>query len=529
MQLVCVLGNVRAVGPDGGIVEVPSASQRRLLGLLALHTPQRLRTEWLADVLEMSPGALRRSVSRLRTVLGPDTLVTATTGYALTCPVDAGLFCDEVARAAGATDRIAALERAVGIWGGAALEEFEGEDWARGEIARLTEIHGAAVDELADELISAHRPADAIALLESQIARYPYRDRSRGLLIRALALAGRQADALRAFQNYHSVLADELGTEPSPEVVRIERRVATGWDGASSATATAETRGAGLFPLPGSLTRNDRFVGRSAEREALLAELALVATTGLRCVFVTGESGMGKTMLLAELARSAKRMDVTILYGASDETGVSLEPFRTILSACIEHADIDLLSEHVARCGGELARLCPRLAARVPTAPPPTESDDTTERFLTFEAVADLFARIAARGRLVLMLDDLQWTEPTALLLLRHLTRSLATAPVLLVIGRREPGEPASDQLRGALAELERGRARRLPLPAFGDDEIAALIADLHPSTPDAAREQITQGARGDGRQPALRHRGHQTLARDWRSRRHSDNPAEPP
>ena len=70
---------------------------------------------------------------------------------------------------------------------------------------------------------------------------------------------------------------------------------------------------------------------------------------------------MGKTTLLAELARSAEGMGVTVLYGTSDETGVSLEPFRTILGACVEHADIDLLSEHVARCGGELARLCPRL------------------------------------------------------------------------------------------------------------------------------------------------------------------------
>jgi DNA-binding SARP family transcriptional activator len=214
IKLVCVLGNVRALAPDSGIVEVPSASQRRLLGLLALHTPQRLRTDWLADVLEITPGALRRSVSRLRTVLGPDALVTGANGYALTCPVDAVLFCDEVARAASASDRIATLERAVGMWGGAALEEFQGEDWARGEIARLTEIHGAAVDDLADELISARRPADAIALLESQIGRYPYRDRSRGLLIRALALAGRQADAFRAFQSYHSVLA--ASSAPSP-------------------------------------------------------------------------------------------------------------------------------------------------------------------------------------------------------------------------------------------------------------------------------------------------------------------------
>lgn len=498
IRLVCVLGNVRALAADGGVVEVPSASQRRLLGLLALHTPQRLRTDWLADVLEITPGALRRSVSRLRTVLGPDALVTGTTGYALTCPVDAVLFCNEVAKAASASDRIATLERAVGMWGGAALEEFEGEDWARGEIARLTEIHGAAVDDLADELISVKRPADAIALLESQIGRYPYRDRSRGLLIRALALAGRQADAFRAFQSYHSVLAAELGTEPSPEVVRIERRVATGWDGVSSATATDETRGAGLFPLPGSLSQRDRFLGRSTEREALLAELALVATSGLRCAFVTGESGMGKTMLLADLARSAEQMSVTVLYGASDETGMSLEPFRTILGACVEHADIELLSEHVARCGGELARLCPRLVDRVPTAPPPTESDDATERFLTFESVADLFTRIAARGRLVLMLDDLQWTEPTALLLLRHLTRSLAAAPVLLVTSRREPGEVLSEQLRIALAELERGRVLRLPLPAFGNDEITALVADLLPSTPDAALERITAQVRDE-------------------------------
>ena len=50
-------------------------------------------------------------------------------------------------------------------------------------------------------------------------------------MIRALAAAGRQADALRAFQRYRSVLIDEVGTEPSPEVVRIERRVATGWNG----------------------------------------------------------------------------------------------------------------------------------------------------------------------------------------------------------------------------------------------------------------------------------------------------------
>ena len=62
---VRVLGAVCGVAPDGSIIDVPSASQRRLLGLLAVHAPQQLRAEWLADVLGVTPGALRTTVSRV--------------------------------------------------------------------------------------------------------------------------------------------------------------------------------------------------------------------------------------------------------------------------------------------------------------------------------------------------------------------------------------------------------------------------------------------------------------------------------
>ena len=212
--------------PDGSIIDVPSASQRRLLGLLAVHAPRQLRPEWLADVLGVTTGALRTTVSRLRTTVGPATLRTTSTGYSLEGEVDATRFCSSVASADKATDKLGALEQALRLWTGPVLEEFQGEEWARGEIARLTEIHAASVDDYVDQLISAHRETDAIASAEGQIGHYPYRDRSRGLLIRALALAGRQADALRAFQTYRSLLVEEFGTEPSPEVVRTERRVA---------------------------------------------------------------------------------------------------------------------------------------------------------------------------------------------------------------------------------------------------------------------------------------------------------------
>jgi DNA-binding SARP family transcriptional activator len=491
---VRVLGAVCAVAADGSVIDLPSSSQRRLLGLLALHAPSRLRSERLSDVLGVSPGALRTTVSRLRSAVGLDVLQTSSTGYALECDVDASQFCHAVAAASRSEDRVLALQQALKLWTGPALDEFVGEEWAAGEIARLTEIHAGTVDDYAEELIAEHRAADAVAVLHGHVAQYPYRDRSRALLIRSLASAGRQADALRAFQDYRSLLDEELGTEPSPEVVRTERRVATGWDGAESGAGHSTTTDAVIVPLPPELAHRSDFIGRVAERDLLGAELA-ATRSGLRCVILGGEPGIGKTTLLAEFAQSAMSK-ATVLYGRCDETGIPLEPFRTVLDACVEHASLELLTDHVARCGGELARIAPRLWARVATAPRPTRSDDATERFLAFTGAADLLSRLAARRPLVLLLDDLQWAEPTALLLVRHLARALIDAPVLLVSSVRDPGEPVSDELRQTLAVLERGEVRRVQLNGMGDDELASLAAAVAPAGSGTARQHAVSRLR---------------------------------
>jgi DNA-binding SARP family transcriptional activator len=501
---VRVLGGVHAVAGDGSLVDLPSASQRRLLAILALHSPRRLRSEWLADALQISPGALRTSVSRVRATVGPAILETTSTGYAVVGNVDASRFCQAVADAADSDDRVAALQHALALWNGPALEEFLGEGWADGEIARLTEIHAGTTDDLADALIEARRAVEAIALLEGQIALHPYRDRPRGLLIRALASAGRQADALRAFQHYRSLMIDEFGTDPSPEVVRIERRVATGWDGIESApTAKAprepdDAQDAIDIPIPGPLAHQTGFVGRVGELDALASELALVATSGLRCVLLGGEAGIGKTTVLAAFADSVVTLaNATVAYGRCDETGASLQPFRSLLAACVEHAPTRILTEHVARHGGELLRICPMLSARVATTPSPTESDDATERFLVFEAASDLLGRIAAARPLILILDDLQWAEPTALLLLRHLARTLAGAPVLLVLSSRDPGDHASDALRLALADIDRdGKTRRLQLVGLEGNELVELVSATRTISDGPASEQLVDALR---------------------------------
>jgi hypothetical protein len=184
---VRLLGPVQVVLSSGRIVELPSASQRRLLAVLALHVRASIRAEWLADTLGVSPGALRTTVSRLRKLLGDTELQTTTTGYRLDVDVDAEMFCREIADAPVGIEGVGVLEAALARWVGPALEEFANEGWAAGEVARLTELRASATEDLAAALIATSRLPGTIALLEAHVIAYPLRDRPRGLLMEALA------------------------------------------------------------------------------------------------------------------------------------------------------------------------------------------------------------------------------------------------------------------------------------------------------------------------------------------------------
>lgn len=90
-----------------------------------------------------------------------------------------------------------------------------------------------------------------------------------------------------------------------------------------------------------------------------------------------------------------------------------------------------------------------------------------------------MLRRIAAVSPVVVLLDDMQWAEPTALGLLRHLGRLLVDAPILWVLGVRDTDERRPLPLRSALADLERRPSRRIALRGLGDNELAELAASL--------------------------------------------------
>ena len=224
---VTILGAVGFVTADGRRVELASAGQRRLLAALAIAGRNNVRAELLGEMLDLRGSALRTALSRLRARVGDDAIATEASGYRIEASIDATRFEQLAATTNTGAARLNDLETALALCNGSALDEFIHEQWAQLEAARLEELFRVATEDRAELLIALGRSGQAVSALEAFVAANPHRDRPRSLLLQALACEGRQADALRAYQNYRKLMAEETGTEPSRNVQAVERRIAS--------------------------------------------------------------------------------------------------------------------------------------------------------------------------------------------------------------------------------------------------------------------------------------------------------------
>ena len=210
------------------------------LTLLLLRANDVVSTDRLVEELwgDELPGNAAKSVqihvSRLRKVLGNGVLETARHGYLLRVgpgELDVDRFRDLVeagkeALTAGDSRRASELLReALSVWRGPALADFAFASFAQGEIARVEELRLAAVEARLDADLALGRHAEVVSELEGLAAGHPLRESLTGRLMLALYRSGRQAEALRVYQESRRRLSDELGLEPSEPVKELERAI----------------------------------------------------------------------------------------------------------------------------------------------------------------------------------------------------------------------------------------------------------------------------------------------------------------
>jgi DNA-binding SARP family transcriptional activator/pimeloyl-ACP methyl ester carboxylesterase len=239
----------RVLGPlevtaGGRPLGLAGARTRAVLAILLVHANQVVSSDRLVE--QLWPGhaagkatdSLQVRLSELRKALRAageaDRLVTRPPGYLLRVrpgELDTQRFEQLAAEgnsALAAGDAATAVERldlALGLWRGPALADFDMVPSARAEAGRLEEQRLAALESRADALLACARPRDLIAELETLTAAHPLRERFWSQRMLALYRAGRQADALRAYQELRDVLVAELAIEPGPELRELHTRI----------------------------------------------------------------------------------------------------------------------------------------------------------------------------------------------------------------------------------------------------------------------------------------------------------------
>jgi predicted ATPase/DNA-binding SARP family transcriptional activator len=307
----------RLLGPlevedDGEPLRIAGAKQRALLGALLLSANRPVSRERLIEELwgESAPPSaahrLEEHVSRLRRLLhhnGDQLLHTEAGGYRLRLSEDAtdlAQFEQLVRQAKDAPSAEAAilLRRALALWRGKPLQDVA--QVLDPEVRRLDELRVSAHEQLIEVELAQGRHAEILGDLEELVRQEAFRERLRALLMLALYRAGRQADALAAYQEARATFVNELGIEPGRDLKDLEQAMLR------QDPALDLFRERALPPLSatpvGNLPRPaTSLVGREREIEEVVALLA----SGSRLVTLTGAGGSGKTRLALEASYRA--------------------------------------------------------------------------------------------------------------------------------------------------------------------------------------------------------------------------------
>ena len=219
---------------------------------------------------------------------------------------------------------------------------------------------------------------------------------------------------------------------------------------------------------------SSRLIGRAAELAELEAALAEAAGGRPSIVFLAGESGVGKSRLLAELERGAGEDGTLVLAGDCVDLGESELPYVPLITALrpLARSGDPALTEPVRAA---VAPLLPGLA-------PPVAHDGGEDgpQARLFEGLLSLLNGLGEERPVLLLIEDVHWADRSTRAALAFLARSLVAERVLVIASYRPDELHRRHPLRPLLAEVERNaRARRVTLEPLTREELADQLEDI--------------------------------------------------
>ena len=246
---------------------------------------------------------------------------------------------------------------------------------------------------------------------------------------------------------------------------------------AGGGVAAAQAQSFALPPILAGGT-HATLEGRQPALDRLWHVYERAAAGAMQIAMLRGDPGIGKTRLATEIALRAHAHGAVVLYGRCDEEPLlPHQPFVEALRHYVHHCPLPELARQAGRGSGELRRLVPELAERLPDLAEPMSGDPEGERFRLFEALSALLAAAADARPMVLVLDDLHWADKPTLLALRHLARYARDSRLLVVGTYRLTEVDARDPLSAMLADLSREHSlERFDLESLDRAAVTSIV-----------------------------------------------------
>jgi DNA-binding SARP family transcriptional activator/predicted ATPase len=474
-----------------------------LLAHLALADGARPR-EALCSLLwptrdpDHARGALRRTLSTLRTAIGEQWIDTAGDSIALKqgpgLELDVARFRELVARDAS----LKSLTEAVELHSGGFMEGFslrdspDFDDWQIAQTDAIERELAAALRRLVELLAARGEYERALPHARRWLEIDPLHEPAHRELIRLYAWSGDRAAALEQYRSCVRTLSQELGVSPLDETANLYEQVNDGsLAPPPKATAPPSERAA---PRAATPPLKLPLVGRADALATLTAAHAGARPDGALAV-IEGEAGVGKTRLANELAGHAQAMGAVVLAARchDDEVGIPYGPVVELLREAAMDAGGASWPESVpGQRMSDASLLLPELAElrmRLP-APLPLEGPGAQVRLL--EGVAAVITA-ATRGPQpgVVFLDDVHAADDATVDAISFLGRRLNGRSLLLVISWRSEGVPPGHRLRRLAADLVQAGEAVIVSPARLDErDVATLLENVHPG------EEVSELAR---------------------------------
>ena len=481
---------VQVLGPlsvqrDGERVRLPQSKKTRgLLAYLAItgraHRRDRL-CSLLWDVADDPRGALRWSLSKIRPVVDTEAkrcLVADRESVELEleeASLDWRWVRKELASGVDSisTERLKELES---LFDGELLEGLDLIDfdeftaWCAAEREHARSMHTKVLQVLVDRLGST--PSDALPYARELVRIDPINEEARARLIQLLGRAGRRNEAKAQYESAARTLK-ELGAKATGPLETAWREVNRRADQkeeerpAPNASATVPAEAVAVHQ-PARPRSRDVFVGRQEERSRLLSLLDEASAGRLTVFMLKGESGVGKTRLLAELSDEARRRGCTVFEAAAYEAEAG-RPYGPWIDA-LRRLPRDIVS---GVNGAALSPFLPELGDLAESAP---------SRDRLFGAVVDLVAaRALAEPPALLLFDDVHWCDDATSELLHYVARMSLERPVAIVFGARDgeliDNESAMRMLRSFRRDGLIDEHLLLPLT---EGDVEELVRSIH-------------------------------------------------